>query len=336
VKAYYYLDIFQQEKKYAAEIGSYSDKAIALDPKLAESLVSKALFHMHKKEYESAVPYLEKALEYNPNSVLVINFLSDLYANYIPNTSKYLEYALLGVKLDIAAHDSVTTSYNYLHLSNALMQTGFIDEALRYINKSLEYNPENPYSGYLKVYIMFAKSRDFKQTRDLLIKELKKDTNRIDILQEVGKVSYLMSDFEGAYKSYKRVVQLRENYQLDIYKHENMRMAIVFNKMGEKEKAEELIESYKDYADHDRSIYKHISLAEYYCYRGDIKKAIEHLRLFSKVENYQYWVLLWDTESGVNDIKHVPEVKEIMKGVETKFWKKHNEIKMTLEDKGLL
>ncbi len=70
--AYYYLDIFKADKKYTTEIGSYADKALLYDPKQAENLMAKAMFYMHKKEYEQAVPYLEKALEYNPNSTVVI------------------------------------------------------------------------------------------------------------------------------------------------------------------------------------------------------------------------------------------------------------------------
>ena len=70
---YYYLDMFQAEKKYTAEMNSYADKALLFDPKLANSLVAKALYYMHNKEYELAVPYLEKALEYTPNSILAIN-----------------------------------------------------------------------------------------------------------------------------------------------------------------------------------------------------------------------------------------------------------------------
>ena len=40
---YYYLDIFQAEKKFGAEISNYSDKAWLYDPTLGESLVAKAL-----------------------------------------------------------------------------------------------------------------------------------------------------------------------------------------------------------------------------------------------------------------------------------------------------
>jgi TolB-like protein len=119
--AYYFLDIFQAEKKYTDQINNYADKALLFDSQLPQSLIAKALYYMNSGESESALSYLEKALEYNPNSALVINILSDFYANYDPDTEKYLEYALKGIRLDIATNDSVTTSYIYLHLSNALV-----------------------------------------------------------------------------------------------------------------------------------------------------------------------------------------------------------------------
>jgi tetratricopeptide (TPR) repeat protein len=83
--SYYFLDIFQYEKEYSEQINNYADKALLLDPKLPQSLISKALFYMNNAEYDMALPYLEKALEYNPNSALVINILSDFYTNYIPD-----------------------------------------------------------------------------------------------------------------------------------------------------------------------------------------------------------------------------------------------------------
>ena len=316
---YYFMDIFRAEKKYALEISSYADKALLFDPKLAESLVAKAMFYMHKKEYELAVPYLEKALEYNPNSVLVITILSDFYKYNIPNTTKYLEYALKAARLDIASHDSVTTSYNYLRLSSALIEAGFIDEAMRYVDKSLEYNLENPFSGYLKIFILLARDRNLKQTRELIVKELNKDTSRLDILQEVGKTCFLMRDYKSAYQYYKRFINVRETRQLDIYRHENLRIAVVLSKIGLAEKSEEFVKSFKDFADKDRSIYKHLHLAQYYSWRGDIQKAIEHLKLFSKEDNYQYWVLLMEMDPLSDAVKDLPEFKKVMRDIEK--WK---------------
>lgn len=333
---YYYLDIFQTEIKYGEEISHYADKAMLLDSKLEESLIAKALSYVHKKEMEQAVPYFEKALEYNPNAGLVIHFLTEFYHIHVPNPAKYLEYALRGVRVDIASSDSVTIGYKYLNLSNAFLQSGFLEEADMYIDKSLQYHPENPYSSYVKIFIRFARTRDLKQTKELLIKQLGDDTTRFDMMQEVGKICYMMKDYECAYRYYEKFIEIRDARQLDIFKHENLKIALVLAKMGFKEKSEEFVKSFKQYADNDKSMYRHGHLAAYYCYKGDTKKATEHLRLFAKEDDFQYWVLLLPDDPEVEAIKNQPEFRKIVGDIESRFWNRHKQIRTMLDEKGLL
>src|SRR5690606_3470910 len=142
----------------------------------------------HQKEYALAVPYLEKALEYNANHGLVVHFLTEFYSIHLSDVSRYLEYAFKGVQIDGTSSDSATASFKHFHLSNALIQAGFIDEALLEMNRSLAYNPNAPFAGTLKPYILFAKNKDLDATRQGLVKELAKDTMRVDVLQEVGRI----------------------------------------------------------------------------------------------------------------------------------------------------
>ena len=335
--AYYFLDAYQTEKQYSVEINNYADKALLLDSKLPQSLIAKALDYMHSGENELAIPYLEKASEYNPNSALVINILSDFYTNYVPNTEKYLEYALKGISLDIASHDSVTASYIFLHVSNAFIQTGFIDEALKYINKSLEYNQNNLYSQYVKAFILYARDRNLLQTKERLIEVLSKDSTRLDIIQEVAKICYYLGDFECAYKYYSKFNAIRDALNLDIYRYENNKIAVVLSQVGLIDESKKYLKDYKNYAENDKSIYQQLSLATYYSYSGDTEKAIEHLKLFSQQDNYHYWTIIFlNIDPLMDNIKDLPEYKQIIGEIETKFWNGHNQIKISLEDKGLL
>jgi TolB-like protein/AraC-like DNA-binding protein len=336
VIAYYYLDIFRNKKKYTREIGNYADKAWLYDPNLDESLVAKALFYMDKKEYTQAVPYLEKALEYNPNSGLAVHFLSELYNGYVPNTNKYLEYALMGVRIDGASGDSATLSFKYMHLSNALLQSGFIDEALTYVNKSLAYNPKSPFSAWVKIGILYARSKDMKQLRQSLIDEFNKDTSRFYLAQEIGKICYTMRDYPGAYHYYKRFIDARDARQMDIYKIESLNIGMVMDRLGMKEKSKAFILTFKEYADNDLSIYKNLSLTAYYAWMDDNKKALEHLALFSKEDHFQYFILFLTDDPVMDHIENLPEFKKIMTDIETKFWNNHKKIRATLEEKGLL
>jgi hypothetical protein len=74
----------------------------------------------------------------------------------------------------------------------------------------------------------------------------------------------------------------------------------------------------------------------YYAYTGDTQKAIEHLRLFSKEDNFVYWVLLLRLEPEIDSIRDLPEFQTVMRDIETRFWTKHKEIKVKLDEKRLL
>lgn len=333
---YYYQDIYMKEQRYEDEIGYYADKALLYDEKLPEGLFAKGMYYIHKREKASAVPYLEKALEYNPNNAVVINFLADFYTNHMPNTEKYLEYALKGVRLGAGKADSVSLSYSYLHLANALVQTGFVDEALRFVDKSIAYFPQNYYAHYVKAFIRMAKDRDYSRTIRLLKIELKKDTSRIDITQDIAKVYFLKRDYDSSLIYYKKFVYLRDLFKLDVYQHEGIRIAFVYEKAGLHKEAAEFLKTFKEFADQDKSIFKDATLSGYYAYTGDRQKAIEHLRLFSEEENYQFWVLLMDDDPSFDSISDMPEFKELYKKIQDKFWKEHDELKATLEEQGLL
>lgn len=334
---YYYLDAGKTEKRYLHEIQENADKALLYDPQSPQSLVAKAFSHMHSGNNKEAVPFLEKALEYNPNSAMVTNTLADFYTNYIPNTAKYLEYALKGLKLDIASHDSITASFIYLHVSNALIQSGFTDKALENIDKSLAYNPGNLYSQYVRAYILFAKNGNAENTLQLINNALQQDTTRLDILQEAGKICFYMRDYTRAYSYYKKFIALKETYNLDIFRHENARIAMVLEKNGLHDKAEEYFNDFVDFATNDNSIYKHIHFCLYYAYLGKTDEAIEQLRLFSKENNYHYWTILFLIQDPMIDaIRNSPEFKSVYKGIENKFWIYHNEIKTQLVKEDLL
>jgi len=335
--SYYFLDEYQKQKQYTERINNFADKALLYDSKSAESLMAKALYYMQIEKYQLALPHLEKALEYNPNSSAVVQMLAGLYASAIPNTDKYLEYALKGIQLDIAANDSIGKSYIYLTLSNALIQAGFVDEANIYINKSLDYNPENYYSPLLKAYILYAKDGNIEQTKKRLMKEWNKDTTRLDILQEVAKFYYYQEEYDSAFYYYKKFVNARQRYDLDIYPQEDVKIAMVYQKKGLKSQASKFFNAYAEYCEKEQSIYKSASMAVKYAYEGKNDKAIEQLNVFATQDNYQYWILIFmKTDPVYKQLKNHREFKEVMKKIEDHFWEKQKKLKKLLKEKELI
>jgi TolB-like protein/AraC-like DNA-binding protein/Tfp pilus assembly protein PilF len=335
--SYYYLDIIQKQKQYNEQINNYADKALLYDSKSDISLIAKALYYMYNEEYRLALPHLEKALEYNPNSSAVVQLLSMLYANYIPDTGKALKYALMGVQLDIGANDSIAKSYIYLNLSNALIQNGFPKEAFSYINKSIDHYPENPYAPYLKTLILFTKNKDIKRTTRSLEREWKKDTTRLDILQDVANFYYYQKDYDSAFFYFKKFIRIKEKYGLNIYPHQDLKIGIVYKKMGLDEQATKFLKSYADYCETDQSIYKSVSMASKYAQEGKNKEAIEQLKNFATQNNYWYWILIYPKiDPLMTALKNYPEFEETMQKIEDRFWGNQMKLRKSLEEKGLI
>lgn len=333
----YYMDMFQAEKKYADRLSQYADKAMLYDPTASESLTAKAMHYLSRKEYTQALPYLEKGLAYNPNSTQLMELLADFYTQNLPNTEKYLEYALKGLRLGSASGDSVSISYFYLRLGNALIQTGFVDESLKALDQSLLYYENNAYANYIRAFVLYAKNKNLKQTQRLLQTEFSKDTTRFDILQDVAKVSYYLGEYDTAYYYYKRFNAYRDRYKLDVFRHENMNIGLVYQKMGEEEKGQAFIDDYRKYFEVDQTVYKNLALAFYYCHTNESEKAIEHLRLFAREDNIQYWFILFMHDVPVKtQTEELPEFKKLMTEIERKFWANHEKLKTKLIEEGVL
>ena len=335
--SYYFLDIHQKQKHYTEQINNYADKALLYDSKSDVSLIAKALYYIHTEEYRLALPHLEKALEYNPNSADVVQVLSRLYTVYIPDTAKYLKNALLGIQLDVAANDSIGQSFIYLDVSNALAQSGFTQEAMKYINKSQAYNPNNFYAPHLKAFIQYAMDEDIERLKKTLKKEFEKDSTRLDILQDIAKLYYFQEDYNGAYAYYEEFVEARKKYNLNIYPHEDIKIGLVYAKMGLNEEAADFFKAYADYCEKDESIYKSASMALKYAHEGKIQQGIEQLKIFASQDHYQYWILLFlEMDPLIKPLKSHPEYKETIQKIKDRFWENQAKLRKSLEEQGLI
>ncbi|MFH6984628.1 helix-turn-helix domain-containing protein [Marinoscillum luteum] len=334
--SYYYLDIFLAEPKYTQELKEYADKAMLLDGESGESLIARSLYYMQIRDFKKAVESFEEVLEYYPNTAWVHNFLSNIYGVILPDTEKYLTHALQGIQAAVADADSVTTSFTYLHLSNALAQTGFFNEAETYVQKSLAFNPDNLYSQYLYVYIRQAQHLDLNRAKQSLMTILQKDTTRIDVIQEIAKVCYTMEDYEQAWVYYEKMLHMKAALKLDIYQNEGSRIGFVLEQLGRKEEAKQYYESFLAYAEKDQSLYKDLLYSSYYAVTGQRDKAVKYLKAFSEKDNYQYWIVLFlDKDPVIRKMAGHPDYERTLKKINDKFWAKHKQIRKMLEAEGI-
>ncbi len=330
--SYYYLDLYVADKQYTEQIKNYAEKAIMLDDELGESYIAQALYQMQLGEYEQAVVYYEKVLEYYPNAGWIHNSLSNIYMSNLPNTEKYLKHAIQGIQMTVLDEDSITASYTYLHLSNALIQNGFIVESEKYVKRSLDYNPDNIFSECLYAYIRMAQDFDLGATKNSLKQTLQKDTSRLDVLQEIGKVCYTMGDYQEALYYYRKMIEMEKAMHISVYRNVDINIAFTLQELGKSEEAKEYYESFLEFAENDKSIYRELCFSAYYAATGDIKEAMSHLKLFAEKDNYQYWIMLFlDKDPVILRMSGHPDFTKTMNKIRDKFWMKHMEMRKMLE-----
>ena len=107
--------------------------------------------------------------------------------------------------------------------------------------------------------------------------------------------------------------------------------------MASDEKASNFFTAYQAYCEKDESIYKSVSIAALYAHEGKMDEAIEQLKIFTTKSNYQYWILLFmETDPIFKPLKTHPEFKEVMQKIEDRFWKNQTQLRILLEERGLL
>ena len=317
---YYYKDIFKKDKRFTNEMSKYSDRAMLIDGELPESLLSKGLYYMHIKDYQEAIKFLELGLNYYPNSAWIHNFLAEIYTTYVPNTEKYLIHALSARNLEMGRNDSAALSFSHLHLANAFAQAGMIQKAKEHLYQSLSFNSENIYTQVLEVYVNQAQQLDLDLARNQLEMILQKDTTRIHVVEELGKICYAKGDLHDAAAYYDAIIKIRDLYGLDIYHEEDITMAYIFRAEGDTSKAQKLLESFEVFLEKDTTVYKPLHESVVALYQKDLNVAIEKFKEFSEEDNYMYWVLLFiENDPLFEDLMKLPDSQLTLDKMRSRF-----------------
>ena len=146
-------------------------------------------------------------------------------------------------------------------------------------------------------------------------------------------MNFIQRDYAAAAQCYDSAMATMKMFGLDIFQHEYLRFGVAYVLAGQKEKGEDYVRRFKDYADHNQTMYKDLHLAMYYSYKGEAEKAMELFKRFTKEQdNFLYWLLLIPTDPIADNLKKHAKFDATMKEIERKYWKKHEEMKEKWED----
>jgi len=334
---YYYDDFYRGQKTRTEEIAQNADRAFALKPNSSLVLTAKGLSAMNSGKFDEATALFEEVVKLNPNSPRALNYLSDIYLYYIPNARKYLEYALQGMEIDMAGQDSTSLSFSYLHIGNAFIQTGFFKLSEQFMQKSKSLDDTNLFAQYLDAYIGFAQDRDFDLVEKRISEVLEKDTNRLDIIQELAKVNYVQKNYQRAVEYYDRMERIKAQIGSTLFESEDVKFAYSLEQVGRGEEAKFYYDRYKSYAENDQSIYRNLALAAYYASQNEVDKAVGHLKDFAEVESISYWFILFlEDDPILSQLAGHPDYQPSLEKINATFWKEHEEIKEDLSESEII
>jgi adenylate cyclase len=181
--------IFGSEKAWFDSSLKMSNKAIILNPNLAEAYKSLGVVHAYRGKFRSAIGYYSKALELNPNFGAAINNISSMYW-WLGRYDEAYPWAVKSIQVDPARASCYSTL--------GLIYTGLaLDSAAqKWFLTSIELLPnlireENLIKSYISV-------KDYGKARNYIKKIRSESPEDIGILEVAGLVEVNAGDFQKA------------------------------------------------------------------------------------------------------------------------------------------
>ncbi|MCK9573368.1 MAG: tetratricopeptide repeat protein [Candidatus Omnitrophica bacterium] len=159
-----------REKKYEESIIEF-EKALKIDPNLAEGYYGLGYAYCSKDQCEASLEYFKKAIELSPNYVDAYNGMAYAY-NILGKYENTIEYYLKVLQLKADNLDALNG------LGYAYASMGKYEDAVSYFKKAIKINPEYApsYSGLGVLYYSLGQFLDAKENF-LKAKELFKKNN---------------------------------------------------------------------------------------------------------------------------------------------------------------
>ncbi len=336
---YRLLNTENNSDRYAQEILYYTDKAILYDNENDKCLIAKARILISQNDYELAINYLEKAVEYNPNSAISYRLIArttTIGGLGLANSEKCVENAIKAIKYNLLEENPEIKSEDYFSLARALRTAGLYTEAWQTITLAIELNPPNSLLLTEKCELIIDSTGNYDWALNLLNEKLLTNPNDFRINLNILKDYYHNDDFLNAYKTYLNMVS---DLKYTPRNKELSRLAVIYNKLGMQDKCDSCIEIFEKNINtaNYSNYYKTELLIRLCCLKNDSSGAMEQFRILNQHEcAFSNFIRQFRDEPIFENLRKHAEFQNIYSEMTTRFDKDHERIKESLEYKGLL
>lgn len=209
---------FYNQKQYQGALEQF-DRAAKLEPGMADVYYHRGnLYRDWNKQYDLATENYSKALEIKPDYVVALMNRGNIYRLQSKPKEATKDYEKI-LQLDAnnaRAHYNLSLIYKDFYTKNNEFKE--LNQAKIYINKALEYDPENP-DFYRTRADMFILEKEYTKAVDDYSKILQLDQQDLRAMMERGIAFYHMKDYNRAYRDFNECQDKGfQHPQIDVYR----------------------------------------------------------------------------------------------------------------------
>jgi hypothetical protein len=270
-----------------------------------------------------------KAIKLSPNDWKAYFSLAELYDFEDPVRSLYNLR-----KSASLTHGAVEMPTLLRHIGGELLITGFFDRAWQYFTRAFELD------GDSAIYFSCLGGIEHNQGKyENALLNYKKayaaKKNYYEVIHDLAMYSQLAGHDEESLEYYREL----ESHGALTYNEHRMGYALIrngFTDEGKKyinDRLEKCLLFPQSGARADQIAYANYDLAGIYAFRGETEKAFKYLKLYNQTTNcFTYMVTLIKSDPFFENIRGEPEFQDIVKNMESKFNRVHEEVGNWIED----
>lgn len=211
-----YCDYLLYKKNYkaAAEQQQY---VLDIKPTDAEGWRKLMIVQMMDDDYANALKSADKALEYNPDSLALYQYIAPAYYQ-MKEYNKAIETYNLAIGLTDSL-DIETLSDLYGGLGDVYQALGDTEKAFSYYDKSLEYNPLNVGIMNNYAYFLSLEGKDLDKAERMAALAVKSVPNSATYLDTYAWVYFKKKDYDMALLYIKNAIDNDDTHSADVLDH---------------------------------------------------------------------------------------------------------------------
>lgn len=206
--------LYKKNYKAAAEQQQY---VLDINPTDAEGWRKLMIVQMMDDDYTNAIKSANKALEYNPDSLALYQYIAPAYYQMKEYNKAIETYNLaLGITDSL---DVETLSDLYGGLGDVYQALGDNEKAFSYYDKSLEYNPLNVGIMNNYAYFLSLEGKDLDKAERMAALAVKSVPNSATYLDTYAWVYFKKKDYDMALLYIKNAIDNDDTYSADVLDH---------------------------------------------------------------------------------------------------------------------